>query len=413
MKHISKIMFAAAALLAFAACQKDDRATVKLSADTQISKAQATLSKAADLLSPNYIVDTQNTIASLEDAIMSGENNADAWMLWKENLDKAWESEENKTVDGVAITIYKTVVSLEDVTGKFYIKDNKWVREDAKNLQILWNDVDGIACKLVFNAIDSKNTSLFSKDVNTGEGTRTEECDYLVVPGTISIKMTRGNSTLVSGLVTTSGKLKDTECFYNDAKLNASASLNIQGLEVLLSRFNFKTESFIVKLSIYNGTKRVLKTKLEATDLVWDNDKDEISLGSLESAKKVNIDVDILGEMQFVGEARPDELDSAEELAWTNKNKEQEFKAAVDKMNKAMNIEIFFDGFKKNPQGKIQYAAEFDTESNAWDWDSVYSFYGEDAAASMPIKEFMYGTGTLQYHIQLLQMDFGFPVFVS
>lgn len=407
MNHISRIIILAGiASLAFAACKKDDRATVKLSQETQCSKASSVMSRAVDLVSPNYFVNTVNTINSLFDAVVN--NDATELMKFKEEIEKSWNSESKKEIDGVAVTIEKMVISLEDVHGTFTLsKDGKWTREDSKNLQIIWNDKDGISCKLSFKANDGRNTALFAKENYNGESGQVQELTYLVVPGTVSVKLTRGNSTLVSGLVTTTSKFRNTECFYEGARVNSAVVLNAEGIELVVTRFKFTSDKVLAKASVYNGTKPVVKAKVEADELVWKAQEDgDMGISDLESCKKFTLDIDILNEMQIKGLIRPDELNAARELADANSNNEDKFKSAVAAMNKAIDVKVYFDGFTKNEQGRIEYLPVLG-EDGYWEDQASYKF--ADNSGYMNADEFFFGE-SVQRHIQLLLMDLGFSI---
>lgn len=407
MKHISRIILLGAAVIAFAACQKDDRATVKLSQETQCSKASSVISRAIDLVSPNYFINTVNTINDLEDALKN--NDGTEITKFKEELEKGWTSETKKDIQGVSTTIEQWVISLEDVTGKFTLnKEGKWVREDAKNFQIIWNDKDGIACKLTFNASDGRNTELFVKDCHNDGYGPCQDLTYLVVPGTVSVKLTRGNSTLVSGLVTTTSKFKNTECFYDGAKLSSAASVNAEGVEFLVTRFKFTTDEVIVKSSIYNGTKKVANTKIKLEDLIWKAQEDgDMDIRDLESCKKATIEGDILGEMQIKGTLRPDEISAAEDLAFANRLDEAKFKEAVSKINKALDVKVYFDGFTKNDQGCIEYLPVFDSEYGYWESKANYKF--ADGSGYMSADDFFFSSAVTN-HFGLFLTDLGVKV---
>lgn len=373
MKTFKVILSIALAAILTVSCT-DERKTAQYDGKAQGDKIETALCQALLLLNPNFYYDSAEAIAWLIN-YCAHEHVADTTGMGKdikELLSKFAPAGEEpirqvvtvgETLSEVKVPDEKIVTKIYDLsefTGHFTCVDNpathttKWSFEPANNLQVTWPCEDGLVANLCIE-ITNSNSKILVDEIGDGYARSSEATttylSYLALPRTIGVSLTKGGRTLASGSVIASYKIQNEDQISEGDRLNFGLLFTMEGgYKIAVSNCRVNTDFARVGARISKNSDKILRASANITGLTQYEKDTLIGFGDLNA----NIKLDLMGEVQVAGN-----VDINKIIECAEQSRDAESREALDKLiiefNKAIDILVYYDGFKKNPQARFLY----------------------------------------------------------
>lgn len=407
-----KRLFIAAIVAVFAltACNNELK-WKKLDQDEAASRIEQAVAKAAADLSPANYSEAINMFADLVDNFksMSGEDAAPLTDFFM-NLEKDWTKVEEKEGEGNIVDVTSIItVHAADVKGHYTIKDGKVVcdKENTADFKITYPARDGLSATIRLDVKDSKNV-LTVKENNyskTGDGKKyqVKELTRIAIPKNGSISFTKNGKNLLTAVAICSSSIASDSEFGLDDKVSVTTDIKLGAdTRIVAKRVLVSAERMLANVTVLKGANKVLSLKGEIYDNILDREKKKVEIG------KVSAVVDLEGDVQLYVEANANELNKADDAFQYSDSDDSFAKAKAEAYNKYLDAGFYFDGYKKNVQGKVVTLVEKDNDGD-WTANSYIQMQKEedDGTGEMtkPTCDAEYLTANALPYIQLWMMQ--------
>ena len=293
-------------------------------------------------------------IANYVDKKLSSEHaTAKISKWWKDKLKSFWTDLGKREKD---MKVMQRMIDLSQINGHFKVVNGQWVREDANDLQFVFNDNNGKECVLKL-VLEGKQTNMYVPFLDdeereykgNGDFDRTKIETKLNIPEHATLTLTQGGNTLMTGelntKVSTNGML---DVAKDNIEANCKLTINNYVVEVKRALFE-AAKGAMGEATITVGNQKLFNMVISANGKAT-NDR-------IEGVGEVSMAFDILGEVQFKGKID----DGSTFNKWyrkldeggTHKNynfvyyTESEYKGFVEQANNHLNAGLFLKGSDK------------------------------------------------------------------
>ena len=293
-------------------------------------------------------------IANYVDKSLSSEHaTAKISKWWKDKLKSFWTDLGKREKD---MKVMQRMIDLSQINGHFKVVNGQWVREDANDLQFVFNDNNGKECVLKL-VLSGKQTNMYVPFLDdeereykgNGDFDRTKIETKLNIPEHATLTLTQGGNTLMTGELNTKVSTNGTLDVAKD-NIEAICKLTINNYVVEVKRALFDAaKGAKVEAAVTVGNQKLFDMVISANGKAT-NDR-------IEGVGEVSMAFDILGEVQFKGKID----DGSTFNKWyrkldeggTHKNynfvyyTESEYKGFVEQANNHLNAGMFLKGSDK------------------------------------------------------------------
>lgn len=293
-------------------------------------------------------------IANYVDKSLSSEHaTAKISKWWKDKLKSFWTDLGKREKD---MKVMQRMIDLSQINGHFKVVNGQWVREDANDLQFVFNDNNGKECVLKL-VLSGKQTNMYVPFLDdeereykgNGDFDRTKIETKLNIPEHATLTLTQGGNTLMTGelntKVSTNGML---DVAKDNIEANCKLTINNYVVEVKRALFE-AAKGAMGEATVTVGNQKLFDMVISANGKAT-NDR-------IEGVGEVSMAFDILGEVQFKGKID----DGSTFNKWyrkldeggTHKNynfvyyTESEYKGFVEQANNHLNAGMFLKGSDK------------------------------------------------------------------
>ena len=293
-------------------------------------------------------------IANYVDKKLSSEHaTAKISKWWKDKLKSFWTDLGKREED---MKVMQRMIDLSQINGHFKVVNGQWVREDANDLQFVFNDNNGKECVLKL-VLEGKQTNMYVPFLDdeereykgNGDFDRTKIETKLNIPEKATLTLTQGGKTLMTGELNTRVSTNGTLDVAKD-NIEANCKLTINNYVVEVKRALFEAaKGAKAEAAVTIGNQKLFDMVISANGKAT-NDR-------IEGVGEVSMAFDILGEVQFKGKID----DGSTFNKWyrkldeggTHKNynfvyyTENESKGFVEQANNHLNAGLFLKGSDK------------------------------------------------------------------
>ena len=293
-------------------------------------------------------------IANYVDKKLSSEHaTAKISKWWKDKLKSFWTDLGKREED---MKVMQRMIDLSQINGHFKVVNGQWVREDANDLQFVFNDNNGKECVLKL-VLEGKQTNMYVPFLDdeereykgNGDFDRTKIETKLNIPEKATLTLTQGGKTLMTGefntRVSTNGTL---DVAKDNIEANCKLTINNYVVEVKRALFD-AAKGAKAEAAVTIGNQKLFDMVISANGKAT-NDR-------IEGVGEVSMAFDILGEVQFKGKID----DGSTFHKWYRKldeggihknydfvyYTESESKGFVEQANNHLNAGIFLKGSDK------------------------------------------------------------------
>ena len=196
--------------------------------------------------------------------------------------------------------VMQRMIDLSQINGHFKVVNGQWVREDANDLQFVFNDNNGKECVLKL-VLSGKQTNMYVPFLDdedweykgNGHYDRTKIETKLNVPEKATLTLTQGGNTLMTGELNTKVSTNGTLDVAKD-NIEANCKLTINNYVVEVKRALFDAaKGAKAEAAVTIGNQKLFDMVISANGKAT-NDR-------IQGVGEVNMAFDILGEVQFKG----------------------------------------------------------------------------------------------------------------
>lgn len=270
----------------------------------------------------------------------------------------------------------KYLYKASNFCGQFELQNHKWVKT-------------GTAAYLQFKFWDSSNRECILKATWSESGTKVhhevfdeEDWNYpygeeytensFFVPNTINVTLTQAGAQLASATVNTNITAVNGEADLATSSATVSTTLNVNNYSIVVDRVQFnggRNATGSVSATFTKAGETLVTMSLNGTG----DTTNEENL----KAGQVTVNTDILGQVQVRGtvsdiESLRNALDEADE----NSYDETAFKAAIDRANGLIDVNLYFNG-SGSPSSYMKLYASKDNSyyyEEEWEYEPVIMF---------------------------------------
>ena len=237
-------------------------------------------------------------IANYVDKKLSSEHaTAKISKWWKDKLKSFWTDLGKREED---MKVMQRMIDLSQINGHFKVVNGQWVREDANDLQFVFNDNNGKECVLKL-VLEGKQTNMYVPFLDdeereykgNGDFDRTKIETKLNIPEKATLTLTQGGKTLMTGefntRVSTNGTL---DVAKDNIEANCKLTINNYVVEVKRALFD-AAKGAKAEAAVTIGNQKLFDMVISANGKAT-NDR-------IEGVGEVSMAFDILGEVQFKG----------------------------------------------------------------------------------------------------------------
>ena len=368
-RRFGYLMLGASLVFGVAACgsSNDDNGSIpggtdpgdKTEINTELTPEQKkleldkTAKRALALVKSTDFTNIEN-IANYVDKNLSSEHaTAKISKWWKDKLKSFWTDLGKREKD---MKVMQHMIDLSQINGHFKVVNGQWVREDANDLQFVFNDNNGKECVLKL-VLSGKQTNMYVPFLDDeeweykgyGHYDRTKIETKLNIPEQATLTLTQGGNTLMTGELNTKVSTNGTLDVAKD-NIEANCKLTINNYVVEVKRALFDAaKGAKAEAAVTIGNQKLFDMVISANGKAT-NDR-------IEGVGEVNMAFDILGEVQFKGKID----DGSTFHKWYRKldeggmhknydfvyYTESESKGFVEQANNHLNAGIFLKGSDK------------------------------------------------------------------
>ena len=237
-------------------------------------------------------------IANYVDKNLSSEHaTAKISKWWKDKLKSFWTDLGKREKD---MKVMQRMIDLSQINGHFKVVNGQWVREDANDLQFVFNDNNGKECVLKL-VLSGKQTNMYVPFLDdeereykgNGHYDHTKIETKLNIPEHATLTLTQGGNTLMTGELNTKVSTNGTlDVAKDNIEANCKLTINNYVLEVKRALFE-AGKGAKIEATATIGNQKLFNMMISANGKAT-NDR-------IEGVGEVSMAFDILGEVQFKG----------------------------------------------------------------------------------------------------------------
>ena len=332
---------------------KKTEVNTELTTEQNKLEVDKTAKRALAMVKSTDFNDIEN-IANYVDKNLSSEHaTAKISQWWEDKLESLWTDLGKREND---MKVMQHMINLSQINGHFKVVNGQWVREDAKDLQLIFNDNNGKECVLKL-VLSGKQTNMYVPFLDdeeweyrgNGHYDRTKIETKLNIPEQATLTLTQGGNTLMTGELNTKVSTNGTLDVAKD-NIEANCKLTINNYVVEVKRALFDAAKCAkAEAAVTIGNQKLFDMVISANGKAT-NDR-------IQGVGEVNMAFDILGEVQFKGKID----DGSTFHKWYRKldeggihknydfvyYTESESKGFVEQANNHLNAGIFLKGSDK------------------------------------------------------------------
>lgn len=313
---------------------------------------------------------------------------------------RTWNETETGSswVDHYTYNEYSLLFKIASFKGDFVAKNGRWKRTDANYLSFTVKDENGADCVLKLTASgDTKKVYVgadedwdwLGSQYDAGKYYYYYDIDiinnYIMLPSTINVTLYRGAEKMLDAVLNTDLAAMDDENFdLSRDKYNINAAFNFNGYSIVLNKMKYAPagEGTEISYEIKHGNSNLL-TFSASSELDVEND-------GFYGADNNNINISIMDAVQFKGYCSDvHRLATLLDEADQRDDNEAEFKECVRKMNKLIDVGLYYD-YKNVKYASVQLEAfayeDYWDELTYWSCTPVILF--EEDGTSYSFEEF-------------------------
>ena len=295
----------------------------------------------------------ENIANYVHDNLSSDHATAKISKWWEDKLESFWADLEKREND---MEVMKHMIDLSQINGHFKVVNGQWVREDAKDLQLIFNDNNGKECVLKL-VLSGKQTNMYVpfldmqkwKKNEYGQFEKVKKETKFNIPEHATLTLTQGGNTLMACELNTKVSTNGTLDVAKD-NIEANCKLTINNYVVEVKRALFDAaKGAKAEATVTIGNQKLFDMVISANGKAT-NDR-------IEGVGEVSMAFDILGEVQFKskiddGSTFNKWYTKLEERGLHKNNSivyytENEYKGFVQQANNHLNAGLFLKGSDK------------------------------------------------------------------
>lgn len=295
----------------------------------------------------------ENIANYVHDNLSSDHATAKISKWWEDKLESFWADLEKREND---MEVMQHMIDLSQINGHFKVVNGQWVREDAKDLQLIFNDNNGKECVLKL-VLSGKQTNMYVpfldmqkwKKNEYGQFEKVKKETKFNIPEHATLTLTQGGNTLMACELNTKVSTNGTLDVAKD-NIEANCKLTINNYVVEVKRALFDAaKGAKAEATVTIGNQKLFDMVISANGKAT-NDR-------IEGVGEVSMAFDILGEVQFKskiddGSTFNKWYTKLEERGLHKNNSivyytENEYKGFVQQANNHLNAGLFLKGSDK------------------------------------------------------------------
>ena len=332
---------------------KQTEVNTELTTEQKKLELDKTAKRALAMVKSTDFNDIENISNYVNDNLSSEHATSKISKWWEDKLESLWTDLGKREND---MKVMQHMINLSQINGHFKVVNGQWVREDAKDLQLVFNDNNGKECVLKL-VLSGKQTNMYVPFLDdeeweykgNGHYDRTKIETKLNIPEQATLTLTQGGNTLMTGELNTKVSTNGTLDVAKD-NIEANCKLTINNYVVEVKRALFEAaKGAKAEAAVTIGNQKLFDMVISANGKA-NNDR-------IQSVGEVSMAFDILGEVQFKGKID----DGSTFNKWYRKLEEggihknydfvyyteSESKGFVEQANNHLNAGMFLKGSNK------------------------------------------------------------------
>ena len=332
---------------------KQTEVNTELTTEQKKLELDKTAKRALAMVKSTDFNDIENISNYVNDNLSNEHATAKISKWWEDKLESLWTDLGKREND---MKVMQQMINLSQINGHFKVVNGQWVREDAKDLQLVFNDNNGKECVLKL-VLSGKQTNMYVPFLDDeeweykgyGHYDRTKIETKLNIPEQATLTLTQGGNTLMTGELNTKVSTNGTLDVAKD-NIEANCKLTINNYVVEVKRALFDAaKGAKAEAAVTIGNQKLFDMVISANGKA-NNDR-------IEGVGEVSMAFDILGEVQFKGKID----DGSTFNKWYRKLEEggmfknnsfvyyteSESKGFVEQANNHLNAGLFLKGSDK------------------------------------------------------------------
>ena len=303
-RRFGYLVLGASLVFGVAACgSSNDDPGDKTEINTELTPEQKkleldkTAKRALAMVKSTDFTNIENIANYVHDNLSSEHATAKINKWWKDKLKSFWTDLGRREKD---MKVMQRMIDLSQINGHFKVVNGQWVRQDANDLQFVFNDNNGKECVLKL-VLSGKQTNMYVPFLDdeereykgNGDFDRTKIETKLNIPEHATLTLTQGGTTLMTGELNTKVSTNGTLDVAKD-NIEANCKLTINNYVVEVKRALFDAaKGAKAEAAVTIGNQKLFDMVISANGKAT-NDR-------IEGVGEVSMAFDILGEVQFKG----------------------------------------------------------------------------------------------------------------
>lgn len=332
---------------------KQTEVNTELTTEQKKLELDKTAKRALAMVKSTDFNDIENISNYVNDNLSNEHATAKISKWWEDKLESLWTDLGKREND---MKVMQHMINLSQINGHFKVVNGQWVREDAKDLQLVFNDNNGKECVLKL-VLSGKQTNMYVPFLDIQEWERNDDGQFeevkketkFNIPEHATLTLTQGGNTLMTCELNTKVSTNGTLDVAKD-NIEANCKLTINNYVVEIKRALFDAaKGAKAEAAVTIGHQKLFDMVISANGKAT-NDR-------IQGVGEVSMAFDILGEVQFKGKID----DGSTFNSWYRKLEEggifknnsfvyyteNESKGFVEQANNHLNAGLFLKGSDK------------------------------------------------------------------
>jgi len=332
---------------------KQTEVNTELTTEQKKLELDKTAKRALAMVKSTDFNDIENISNYVNDNLSSEHATAKISKWWEDKLESLWTDLGKREND---MKVMQQMINLSQINGHFKVVNGQWVREDAKDLQLVFNDNNGKECVLKL-VLSGKQTNMYVPFLDDEEWERNDDGQFeevkketkFNIPEHATLTLTQGGNTLMTCELNTKVSTNGTLDVAKD-NIEANCKLTINNYVVEVKRALFEAaKGAKAEATVTIGNQKLFNMVISANGKSTNE--------RIQGVGEVSMALDILGDVQFKskiddGSAFYKWYTKLEENGMYTNGKfvyytESEYKDFVKQANSHLNAGLFLKGSEK------------------------------------------------------------------
>ena len=239
--------------------------------------------------------DIENISNYVNDNLSSEHATAKISKWWEDKLESLWTDLGKREND---MKVMQHMINLSQINGHFKVVNGQWVREDAKDLQLVFNDNNGKECVLKL-VLSGKQTNMYVPFLDDEEWERNDDGQFeevkketkFNIPEHATLTLTQGGNTLMACELNTKVSTNGTLDVAKD-NIEANCKLTINNYVVEVKRALFEAaKGAKAEATVTIGNQKLFNMVISANGKSTNE--------RIQGVGEVSMALDILSDVQF------------------------------------------------------------------------------------------------------------------